>query len=74
MINNRREFFKAPLSIIAEEVKKEMPNNTFIENIEADQYNKSVALRLKQKNKCCPESSLASDFPDSIYKQELTKI
>ena len=66
LINNRREFFKAPLSVIVEEVKKEMPNSNFIESVEADQYNKSVALRLKQKNKCCPESSISSDFPDSI--------
>ena len=66
LINNRREFFRAPLVMIVDEVKKEMPNSVFIENVEAEQYNKSLALRAKQKSGYCCDDNSASIFPDAI--------
>ncbi len=66
LINNRREFFKAPVSVIENEVKKEIPGSIFTKQVEAEQYNKSIAIRLKNEHSSDEKSVVKEVFPDSI--------
>lgn len=64
LVNNKREFFRVPLDLIEQEVKKESPNSDFVRTALAEQYRKSEAIRrqreqqesVHQEQKAFPEA------------------
>ena len=65
LVNNKREFFRVPLDLIEQEVKKESPNSDFIRTALAEQYRKSEAIRRQREHQESVHQE-QNAFPEAI--------